>query len=91
MVRDPISVLKAVVCCPHRISDAFEGEQCFFTMREIAQHFGLNEPKEEQKELFSKRVSDLKYFTPINIYANDEIALFDEENKKEIDINVLKN
>ena len=59
-----------------RQTNDFVGERCFDTMKEMAAHFGFDSPKEEDRWLFSKRVSDLTHLTPMIIYAHPDSELF---------------
>lgn len=43
------------------------------TMKELSEFFGLDF---KDSTLYNKRVSDLKYFTPLKIYANASMPLF---------------
>ena len=45
------------------------------TMKELSQFFDLDY---KDSDLYNKRVSDLKYFTPLRIYANATMPLFSE-------------
>lgn len=71
----------------------FVGDKCYDAMCELADFFGFERPKDEDKWLLKERVSDLKYLTPALIYASDEVPFYDEiseDNKPKIDINTLR-
>ncbi|MCI7587126.1 MAG: DUF2972 domain-containing protein [Campylobacter sp.] len=65
----------------------FVGEKCFESMCELADHFGFNRPKQSDRWLFEKRVSDLKHLTPMKLYAHENSPLYTEQNSKEPKIN----
>ena len=56
-------------------------------MCELADHFGFERPKQSDRWLFEKRVSDLKHLTPMILYANECCPLYSEQNSKEPKIN----
>lgn len=62
----------------------FIGDKCFDTMKEVAEFFGIDAPKEQDRWLFEKRVSDYKHFLPLRVYANDEMSMFDGSNARKI-------
>ncbi|MDY5467186.1 MAG: DUF2972 domain-containing protein [Campylobacter sp.] len=65
----------------------FVGEKCFESMCELADHFGFERPKQSDRWLFEKRVSDLKHLTPMKLYAHENSPLYTEQNSKEPKIN----
>ena len=65
----------------------FVGEKCFESMCELADHFGFERPKQSDRWLFEKRVSDLKHLTPMKLYANKSCPLYTEQKSKEPKIN----
>ena len=62
----------------------FIGNKCFDTMKEVAEFLGIDAPKEQDRWLFEKRVSDYKHFLPLRVYANDEMSVFDGSNARKI-------
>ena len=48
------------------------------TMRDLSEFFGFDY---NESPLFCERVSDLKYFTPLKIYTNENMPFFDEINE----------
>lgn len=78
LLKDSLKVVKL-----KQTSD-FIGEKCFDTMKEIAEHFGIDAPKDEDKWLFKKRVSDYKHFLPLSLYASKQAALFDGTNERKM-------
>ncbi|MDY6187516.1 MAG: DUF2972 domain-containing protein [Campylobacter sp.] len=65
----------------------FIGEKCFESMCELADYFGFERPKQSDRWLFEKRVSDLKHLTPMKLYAHENSPLYTEQNSKEPKIN----
>ena len=65
----------------------FVGEKCFESMCELADHFGFERPKQSDRWLFEKRVSDLKHLTPMILYAHESSPLYTEQNSKAPEIN----
>lgn len=65
----------------------FIGEKCFLSMCELADYFGFERPKQSDRWLFEKRVSDLKHLTPMILYAHECCPLYTEQNSKEPKIN----
>ena len=62
----------------------FIGDKCFDTMKEVAEFLGIDAPKEQDRWLFEKRVSDYKHFLPLRVYVNDEMSVFDGSNARKI-------
>lgn len=54
---------------------------------ELADHFGFERPKQSDRWLFEKRVSDLKHLTPMILYANECCPLYSKQNSKAPEIN----
>lgn len=50
----------------------FAGKNAIHTLKALSAEFGFNEPKDEDKELFEARVSDLKCFIPAPILLNQD-------------------
>ena len=48
------------------------------TMRDLSEFFGFDY---NESPLFCERVSDLKYFTPLKIYTNENMTFFDKINE----------
>lgn len=65
----------------------FVGEKCFDSMCELADYFGFDRPKESDRWLFEKRVSDLKHLTPMKLYAHNSCPLYTQANAKVPTIN----
>lgn len=63
-------------------TDDFVGVKAFDTMCELAEHFGFDKPKEEDKWLFEQRVSDYKHLIPMHLYAHPNMLLYTDKKLK---------
>lgn len=63
-------------------TDDFVGDKAFDTMCELAEHFGFDKPKEEDKWLFKQRVSDYKHLIPMHLYAHPNMLLYTDKKLK---------
>ena len=55
---------------------AFSAQRAFDTFKTLSGIFGFEAPNERDKELFSMRTSDYKFFYPVVIYANESSELY---------------
>lgn len=60
----------------------FVGVKAFDTMCELAEYFGFDKPKEEDKWLFEQRVSDYKHLIPMHLYAHPNMLLYTDKKLK---------